>query len=87
MVRIPATVTSRENFEIMLYNIWLCPSGTVVAHSTHKPKVKGSKPATVTSRENFEKMLYNIWLCPGGTVVAHSAHKPKVKGSKPATVL
>jgi len=27
---------------------WLCPGSTVVEHSTHNPKIKGSSPAIAT---------------------------------------
>ena len=60
----------------------MCPSSTVVKHSTINLKVKASVPANETWRE---KMGERYLDGPNRTVAEHSTHNLKVKGSKPAT--
>jgi hypothetical protein len=57
----------------------LCPSSTVVEHSTHKPKVKGSNNSNGTGRNEMVKNLQYSILCRRSTVVEHSTHNPEIK--------
>jgi hypothetical protein len=37
----------------------MCPGGTVVQHSAHNPRIKGSYPASGTGREKIAK--FNVF--------------------------
>ncbi len=59
-------------------------SSTVVEHSSHQPKVKGSCLGAVT--DTGREKMSNNQANSSSTMVEHSSHQPKVKGSCPGAV-
>jgi hypothetical protein len=58
----------------------VCPSSTVVEHSTYDPNIDYSNPTTGTGKSKLQKQKS---VCPSSTVVEHSTYNQSIRSFLP----